>query len=127
MMMTTRRRSEASARFEERRQREREAQRLRDRIPTLATLRLDIAEGRGETYADPKHARIVVVETSPALFAFPCADRSCRDGGHDLTTTILTGLLQGKTHFEVDQLCDGSVGTAECGRNMHVEVTATYR
>jgi len=127
MMMTTRRRSEASARYEERRQREREAQRLRDRIPSLATLRLDIAEGRGETNADPKHARIIVVETSPALFAFPCADRSCRDGGHDLTSSILRGLIEGKTHFEMDQLCDGNVGSAGCGRNMHVEVTATYR
>ncbi len=127
MMMTTRRRSEASARFEERRRREHEAQRLHDRVPTLATLRLDIAENRGATYADPKHARIVVVETSPALFAFPCSDHSCRDGGHDLTTNILTGLLEGKTHFEMDQPCEGTVGSAECGRNIHVEVTATYR
>jgi hypothetical protein len=127
MMMRSRRSSEATARFEERRRREREAQRLRDRVPSLETLRLDIAEGRGETNADPKHARIIVVETSPALFALPCADRGCRSGGHDLTTNILTGLLQGKTHFELDQPCDGTVGTAECGRNMHVEVTATYR
>lgn len=126
-MMKSRQRSEAAQRFEERRQREHEAQRLKDRVPSLATLRLDIAETRGETNAEPKHARIIPVETSAALFSLACADPSCRDGGHDLTNSVLRGLLAGSTHFEIDQPCDGNIGTANCGRTMHVEVTATYR
>ena len=114
-------------RFEDRRQRERSAQRLTARVPTLATLRLDIAEGRDVISDGPKYARIITVATSPALFDLGCNDPSCRDGGHDLTSHVLRGLLEGKTHFTVDQRCQGSVGSADCGRNMHVEITATYR
>jgi hypothetical protein len=127
MMMKSRRGSQASLRFQERLQREREARRLREVVPLLETLRLDITEGRGTTNSDPKHTRIIMVETSPALFSLGCADRSCREGGYDLTDAILRGLRLGSTHFQVDQTCSGSLGSAECGRNMHVEVTATYR
>ena len=124
--MKSRRRTEATARFEERRQREHDAQRLRARVPSLATLRLDIAEGHGAIDAGPKHARIVMVETGPALFELACADPSCRGGGYDLTLAVLRGLLEGRPHFEVDRRCEGSVGSAECGRNVHVDVNATY-
>jgi len=127
MMMKARRRSEATTRFEERRQREHGAQRLRDRVPSLATLRLDIAQGRGTSNSDPKYTRIIMVETGPALFELGCADPSCKDGGYDLTIPVLRGLVEGKAHFEMDGRCDGSVGSAECGRNVHVDVTATYR
>jgi len=127
--MKGRRNTEAATRFEERRQRERDAQRLRARVPSLATLRLDIAEGHGAIDAGPKHARIVMVETGAALFELSCADPSCRGGGYDLTHSVMRGLLEGKGHFEVDQRCAGSVGSmqsADCGRNVHVDVTATY-
>ena len=126
MMMKSRRRSEATARFEERRQREHGAGRLRERVPTLATLRLDVVESHGLTNANPKYARIIMVDTCPALFALTCGDPSCRDGGHDLTGHVIRGLIEGKSHFEVNQRCYGSVGSADCERNMHVEVTATY-
>ncbi|MGH7296618.1 MAG: hypothetical protein ACRELB_16890 [Polyangiaceae bacterium] len=125
-MMMKSRRSEAGQRFEERRLREEEAPRLRERVPSLATLRLDIAEGRGVTNADPKHTRIIVVDRAPALFSLLCADHACRDGGHDLTSDVMRGLLAGATRFELDDPCRGSVGVAECGRTMHVQVTATY-
>ena len=124
--MKSRRNSEAAVRFEERRQRERGAQRLKARVPSLATLRLDIAEGNGAIAAGPVHSRIIMVETGPALFELACADPSCRDGGYDVTPTVMRGLLEGKTHFEMDSRCNGSVGSAECGRSVHVGVTATY-
>lgn len=127
MMMKTRQRTEAALRFADRRQREEEAPRLRDRVPSLATLRLDVTDGRGATNADPKHTRIVVVDTAPALFSLMCGDHSCRDGGHDITSSVLRGLLAGSTHFDVEDLCYGSLGSAECGRTVRVQVTATYR
>ena len=65
--------------------------------------------------------------TAPALFALTCGDHGCRDGGHDLTSDVLRGLLAGATHFEVADACLGNVGAAECGRTMRVEVSATYR
>jgi len=127
MFMKARARSEAALRFAERLQREQEAPRLRERVPSLATLRLEITDGRGATSADPKHVRIIVVDTAPALFSLTCGDHGCRDGGHDVTSDVLRGLLAGATHFEVDDACFGTVGSAECGRTMRVEVSATYR
>jgi hypothetical protein len=126
-VMMKRRGSEAALRFQERRQREHDAPRLKDVVPNLATLRFDVTEGRGATNSDPKHTRIIMVDTSPALFVMGCADRSCKEGGYDLTDAILRGLHSGSTQFEVDDTCNGSVGSAGCGRSMHVVVTATYR
>jgi hypothetical protein len=126
-MMKTRLRSDAALRFADRRQREQDAPRLHDRFPSLATLRLDIEEGRGATNADPKHTRIIGVDTAPALFALTCGDHGCRDGGHDLTTSVLRNLSSGATRFDVEDMCYGSVGMGECGRTMRVRGTATYR
>jgi hypothetical protein len=121
------RNSEAAVRFEERRQRDKTAQRLSARVPALATLRLQINENQGVIAAGPKYARIFTVETSPAIFVFACANPSCRDGGHDLTNSVIRGLSDGKTEFTLDQGCEGNVGTANCERSLHIEVTATYR
>jgi hypothetical protein len=40
---------------------------------------------------------------------------------------VLRGLLAGAAHFEVADACFGTIGAAECGRTMRVEVSATYR
>ncbi|HEX8791736.1 MAG TPA: hypothetical protein VF765_12360 [Polyangiaceae bacterium] len=120
-------RTEAARRYAERLQLEQEAPRLRDRVPALATLRLEITDGRNITSADPKHTRIIVVGTAPALFSLMCGDHSCLGGGHDVTIALLDGLRAGATRFEVRDACYGNVGSAECGRTMLVEVTATYR
>ena len=120
-------RSDAANRFAERRQREQDAPRLLDRVPALATLRLDVAAGRNATSSEPKHSRIIVVDAAPALFVLPCADHACREGGHDLTSTVLHALAAGTTHFELEDTCYGNVGSASCGRALHVQVTATYR
>ena len=120
-------RSEAGRRYAERREHEEEAPRLRDRVPALATLRLEVTDGRSIQSADPKHTRIIMVDTAPALFSLMCGDHGCRDGGHDVTHTVLGELRNGATRFEVRDVCYGSVGSAQCGRTMLVEVTATYR
>jgi hypothetical protein len=127
-MQSRSRNSEAAQRFAERRAREDAAQRLRDAVPTLATLRLEIDEKRGTTAAgDPKHVRLVVVDSAPALFDVPCGDHACRDGGHDLTDPIMRALQTRATKFELEDTCHGNVGKAFCGKVMHVVVTATYR
>ncbi len=127
MMRYSRVRTEAALRYSERLQREQDAPRLRERVPALATLRLEITDGRNLTSADSKHTRIVVVDTAPALFSLLCADRECRDGGHDVTTTVLDKLRKGETRFDVQDACYGTVRTAACGRTMLLEATATYR
>ena len=127
MMKKAHARTEAAQRYAERLLREQEAPRLRDRVPALSTLRLEITDGRNLTSADPKHTRIIVVDTAPALFSLTCGDHSCRGGGHDVTIAVLDGLRAGATRFEVQDVCFGNIGTADCGRTMLLEITATYR
>jgi hypothetical protein len=122
------RNSEAAQRFAERRRREDAAPRLRDIVPALATLRLEVDERRGTTSAgDPKHVRLVVVDSAPALFSLPCGDHACRDGGHEMTEVVLRALQARASSIELEDTCHGNVGTASCGAVMHILLTATYR
>ena len=119
---------EAAQRFAERRRREDAAPRLRDAVPSLATLRLEIDERKGTTSAgDPKHVRLVVVDSAPALFSLPCGDRACREGGHEMTDAVLRALQAGAGRIELEDTCQGNVGTVSCGAVMHIVLTATYR
>ncbi|HEX3343703.1 MAG TPA: hypothetical protein VHS09_03980 [Polyangiaceae bacterium] len=127
-MYSRSRNSEAAQRFAERRRREDAAPRLRAAVPALATLRLEVDERRGAANnGDPKHVRLVVVDSAPALFSLPCGDHACRDGGHELTDAVLRALGAGEKRIELEDACHGTVGTIPCGAVMHVVVTATYR
>jgi hypothetical protein len=118
---------DGAQRFQERRQRENEAPRLKATVPNLSSLRLTIEERRGSTaLPESKHVKIVQVEHAPALFALTCGDSSCKDGGHDITHAVLRHLQSGATDFDVEDECSGSIGTAHCGRIMHVHGAAVY-
>jgi hypothetical protein len=121
------RHTEAAERFAERRRREDAAPRLRNVVPSLVTLRLEVEERRAESKtADSRYLRHVV-DTAPALFLLPCGDPACKDGGHDLTTAIISGLNSGATRFEVEAACAGEVGSGRCGRVIEVTALATYQ
>jgi hypothetical protein len=127
-MYSRSRNSEAAQRFAERRRREDAAPRLHEAVPALATLRIEIDERRGITSTgDPKHVRLVIVDSAPALFSLPCGDHACRDGGHELTDVVLRALQAGAPRTELEDACHGNVGTIPCGAVMHVLLTATYR
>jgi hypothetical protein len=127
-MAMVNRRTEAAERFAERRRNEDEAPRLRDVVPTLATCRIEIAECRGgATTADVSHTRHIIVDRAPALLLIPCTDTACKDGGHDITTTLLRGLQEGELEIRGDDTCYGQVGTADCGRLLRFVARATYR
>ena len=126
--MNHRRFGEAAQRATERRRREDEAERLKNEVPRLESLRLDIAEKRqGSVVAETSHIKRVVVDSAPALFVLPCLDRECKEGGHDVTDMILRSLRSGATRFEGDHICNGRVGAADCGRILSFVATATYR
>jgi hypothetical protein len=110
----------------DRRSREDSAPRLLDDVPGLVSLRLDITQGRTES-GTAKHARTIVVEHAPALFEIACIERTCRNGGHDLTFTVMSALRQKLQTFEGEDVCRGSVGTAECGSRLQFQATAVYR
>lgn len=123
-----RRSKDAANRFAERRQREDSAPRLTAEVPKLESLRLDLSERRpGVVSAEVSHTRRVVVEHAPALFEMPCADPSCKDGGHDVTHQIMRALQRGETKFEGEDTCLGHVGNAACERILRYIATATYK
>jgi hypothetical protein len=118
---------EAHLRFAERRKREDEARRLRDEVPRLRTLKLEVEEHRREaTIAETKHVRHIIVDRAPALFELPCNDPACRDGGHDLTEAMTQRLRAQSTQFVLEDVCMGDVRGASCGRVVRVLATATY-
>jgi hypothetical protein len=118
---------EASERFAERRRREDEAPRLKEAVPNLGSLRLEVEEHRGTSaVAETRHVRIVMVDRGPALFVLPCGDSECRDGGHDITNEVMDRLRQGAKDFVVEDRCFGNVRDVACGRIVRVLAAATY-
>src|SRR2546429_322567 len=127
-MNLRRRKTEAAERFAERRKREDDAPRLKDRVPELATLKLDIEESHDTTGTGrAKHTRHIVVDRAPALFVFPCGDASCEGGGYDITDQVMRELQAHAETFGAEDKCYGAVGTASCRRSLQIKATATYR
>ena len=128
MMNGRGRHSEIAMRAAERRRREDEAPRLATRVPLLESLRLEIEERRpGAVSADVQHVKRVPVESAPALFDLTCCDRSCKDGGHDITRAIMMELERGSTDFEGEDTCHGALGSAQCSRILRYKAFASYR
>jgi hypothetical protein len=119
--------SEATQRFEDRRQREDEAPRLATEVPSLKSLRLEVHERTGgNQMADPVHVRRVIVERAPALFVVPCGDSRCRDAGHGLTSVVMRALRNRSERFEGEDICTGSLGMGSCARVLHFVASAEY-
>lgn len=126
-MRNHRRRTETARLARERREREDSAPRLADLCPTLQELRFEIAEVRAGDQNGADHIRRIVVEHAPALFEMPCIDRSCKDGGHDLTSEVLEALRAHQKRFEGQHACRGSLGAGSCKRVMRYVAYASYR
>jgi hypothetical protein len=127
MNMRSRVNTEAARRHDERRERENSATRLLEAVPDLVSLDLALAESRGEIAGGVTHIRHIVVASAPALFEIPCGDPRCKDGGHDLTYEIVRALRGRATDPSGRDTCNGSVGSATCGRDLHFRATAVYR
>jgi hypothetical protein len=114
----------AARRSSERKEREAAAPRLRDSVPLLASLHIDMVEQAGtSTNAHRKH---VVVASAPALLDIPCGDKACRDGGHDITSEVMRSLRQSKARMSGEHVCGGQVGSASCSRTLHYHTNAAY-
>lgn len=124
-MMNHRRNSPAALRFEDRRRRENEAPRLRETVPELVGLQLQIEDRSGLTAT--RHVRRFVIDNAPALFLVPCADARCADGEHDLTSMVMRGLRDHKTSFQGEDECTGNLGLGVCARVLRFDAVAEYR
>ena len=127
-MLHHRRHGEAAQRFADRRKREDEAPRLQSEVPRLESLKLEVEERRsGGVVAEASHIRRIVIVNAPALFVLPCGDPSCKDGGHDVTHSMMRALQAGATRFEGEDVCTGQLGSATCQRILHYTAIAGYR
>jgi hypothetical protein len=122
-----RRDPEAMQRTADRRDREKQADRLVDRIPNLKSLLIRIAEKDvGRPGMEVMYTKYIPVDRAPALFDIPCCERTCRGGGHDLTYEMLQALRSGRTKFEGNDRCAGSVREGGCPFELHFVAEATY-
>lgn len=98
---------------------------LRDVVPRLAALKLELVEQDG--VASRRHTRIVLVDQAPASFIVSCGDERCRHGGYDLTGDVLPRLQRGRAEWKVTRVCNGRIGTSSCRRRAQCFVHAEYR
>lgn len=112
----------------ERRHQEDRAARLLDTVPELRSLALAVDEftSTGEIPLR-SYRKLVVVARAPALFALPCGDTDCRDGGYDLTREILTALRRREASFSGAGTCWGQRWNERCARRLAYEAVATYQ
>ena len=115
----------AAQRASERKKREDDAPRLRDGVPDLVSLQIEVVEHNGTSTM--KHRKHVVVAIAPALFWIACGDKECNDGGHDITAEIMRALRQKKTQLTGEHACDGQTGSVACARTIQYEMSAAYK
>jgi hypothetical protein len=114
----------AAQRSAERRRREDDAPRLSTEVPALASVRIEVTEKVPN--GTSKHVKLVVVARAPALFVIPCGDRTCQDGGHDITHEVMFGLRSQRAQLTGESTCSGMTGTAPCTRTISYLVSAEY-
>lgn len=123
-----RRSKDAADRHAERRRREDEAPRLAAEVPKLESLKLELeARKPGLVSNEVKSVKRVVVEHAPALFDIPCAEPSCQDGGHDITSQVMAALRNGVARLEGERPCFGRLGNVPCERVLKYVAVATYK
>ncbi len=126
-MFSRRRNHQAAERARERRDLEDSAARLRDEVPELVSLRLEVSEFEGDRQIpEASHIRRIVVEHAPALFLLGCTDQRCVDGGHDLTRDMMRALRSHQSRFDGEHVCPGRTGSADCSRRLHYVAIASY-
>jgi len=119
--------SEAAIRAQARREREDGAPRLKSEVPHVTSLHLEIEERHGTVPIAGAHIRRIVVDHAPALFVLPCGERSCQDGGHDLTRPIMAALRSKTATITGDDDCSGYLPNGErCGTTVHYVMVAGY-
>jgi hypothetical protein len=119
--MIRRNNQESKQRSLDRRKREDDAARLIDEVRRLASLDIEIDDGGN------RYIKRIVVERAPALFDLPCPEKTCTNGGHDITRAVMQALRASATRFEGEDMCRGEVPAGRCGHVIKFVATAVYR
>ena len=112
----------------EQRRRQDEADRLKDEVPALRSLRIRVEENRPDGHAAQNpYIKHIVVPSAPALFEIRCSEPRC-DGIHDLTHAILDRLRRSHATFDGDSPCCGVLGPGQtpCDRTLQYHGDAQY-
>ena len=111
--------SDSSRARTERWKREDDSPRLKDVIPSITRLRIELTEyADNRSVTDSQRVQHYVVERAAAHFEIPCSDARCEDGGHDLTSVVMSALRASRHTFEDEDPCRGYVGEHACGRTL---------
>lgn len=103
-----------------------ESPRIRDVVPRLLSVRLELSERRGEGQVECAYIKRIAIEHAPAVFMIPCGEPRCKHGSYDLTRPILSALQRQESRIEATDTCMGDVGTSQCGRVLHCVAVAEY-
>jgi hypothetical protein len=108
--------------------REDDAPRLKQEVPNLEALRMNLEEfSGGHRIMGTSRIQHVVVGQASTRFEIPCGDSKCEDGGHDLTRDMLNALRSGREAFNASSVCSGRVGERACDRALEYSFTAKYQ
>lgn len=111
----------------ERWDRENAAPRLKQIVPNLQSLRVVLAEARGDYGVNgTRRVQHVIVATASARFEIPCGESGCEGGGHDLSRVATSHLIDGRSSFSGSSECNGMVGQRPCDRRLDYSFEATY-
>jgi hypothetical protein len=107
--------------------RENDAPRLRQEVPKLESLRMNLEEfSGGHRVVGTSRIQHVVVAQASSRFEIPCGDSKCEDGGHDLTREALGQLRSAREAFGGSSVCNGRVGERACERTLEYSFLAKY-
>jgi hypothetical protein len=107
--------------------RENDAPRLKNEVPHLDALRMNLEEfSGGHSIAGTNRIQHVVVAQASARFEIPCGDSKCEEGGHDLTQEVLGHLRSKQPDFEGSSVCNGRVVDRPCERQLKYTAQAKY-
>lgn len=108
----------------ERWEREDSAPRLKDIVPSLTDLKLELKEERDGVSMGNASVRHVIVASAAALFEFKCS--GCNDASYDVTSLVLSGLQRKEPLFEGSRRCLGLQGDRPCERTLAFVAHAVY-
>jgi hypothetical protein len=108
--------------------REDDAPRLRQEVPNLESLRMNLEEfSGGHRVVGTSRIQHVVVAQASSRFEIPCGDNKCEDGGHDITREVLGHLRAAHESFSGNSVCSGRVGERACERALEYSALAKYQ
>ena len=108
--------------------REDDAPRLRQEVPKLESLRMNLEEfSGGHRVVGTSRIQHVVVAQASTRFEIACGDSKCEDGGHDLTREALSQLRASREAFGGSSVCNGRVGERACERTLEYSFLAKYQ